>query len=464
VLFPTIQFGIFYPVVLALNWALMPRPRVWKPFIVVASYVFYAAANWKFCFLLAAITLGNQLGARMLERTDDARRRKRIVAATVAFDLGVLGAFKYYGFFVGDVDRVLDAIRLGLPLPLLTVALPVGVSFFTFQAITYVVDVYRGEVQPYPLLDVAVYLSFFPHLVAGPIVRAKEFLPQLDTPRDPSRVAVGAGVALISLGLVKKVMVADYLARTVVDPVFGVPQAYSAPDVALAVYAYTAQIYCDFSGYTDIAIGLALLMGFVFPQNFNKPYRSLGIREFWRRWHMTLSRFLRDYVYIPLGGNRGRRLWVMRNLMITMVLGGLWHGAAWTFVLWGAFHGMLLVSEHALGERWERVPVWLRWLVTFHLVALGWILFRSQSLADVGEVLSGLLRAGGTTLWTAPAVAAVVAVIGFQLLPERPLERLRIRFERLHPAALGAALSAVILVVGATVPSQGVPPFIYFRF
>ena len=189
---------------------------------------------------------------------------------------------------------------------------------------------------------------------------------------------MGAGVSLIALGLVKKVVIADYLARTVVDPVFGVPQAYAAPDVLLAAYAYAAQIYCDFSGYTDMAIGLALLMGFVFPQNFRRPYRATGFRDFWRRWHMTLSRFLRDFLYIPLGGNRGGRLLTYRNLMLTMVLGGLWHGAAWTFVLWGAFHGVGLVAEHALGGR-MRLPGWLRWLVTFHLIVFGWILFRSQS-------------------------------------------------------------------------------------
>ena len=202
---------------------------------------------------------------------------------------------------------MLDAIGLGMPLPLLTIALPIGISFFTFQAITYVVDVKRGDAEPASLVDAAIYLSFFPHLVAGPIVRASEFLPQLKAPRDPNRVAVGAGLTLIALGLVKKVLIADTLAREVVDPVFAVPEAYFSPDAILAALAYAAQIYCDFSGYTDIAIGLALLLGFIFPQNFSSPYRATGFRDFWRRWHMTLSRFLRDYLYIPLGGSRGSR-------------------------------------------------------------------------------------------------------------------------------------------------------------
>ncbi len=336
-LFPTIQFGLFFPIVLALNWALMARKRLWKPFIIAASYFFYAAANPKFCLLLGGVTLWNQAAAVLIERSDEERRRRQLVGLAVAGDLLTLGVFKYYGFFLQDVSDTLDTVHMGLPLPLMTIALPVGVSFFTFQAISYVVDVKRRLVKPATLVDCAIYLSFFPHLVAGPIVRAREFLPQLASPRDPNRVAVGAGLGLIALGLVKKVAIADYLARTIVDPVFAVPQAYGAPDVLMATWGFAVQIYCDFSGYTDIAIGLALLMGFVFPQNFNSPYRATGFRDFWRRWHMTLSRFLRDFLYIPLGGNRGGRLFTYRNLMITMLLGGLWHGAAWTFVLWGGF-------------------------------------------------------------------------------------------------------------------------------
>ena len=307
--FPSLEFAIFFPIVLALSWALMPHPRAWKPFVLAASYVFYAAASPRYCLILAGLTLANQAGAVLVHRAAHGRAQApRSSAAAVAVDLGTLGLFKYYGFFTDEIGAFLDSIGLGMPLPLLTVALPIGLSFITFQAISYVVDVKRGLLPPAGLLDFALYLSFFPHVVAGPIVRAREFIPQLATPRNPRNVSVGAGVVLIALGLVKKVAIADYLARTVVDPVFGVPQAYSAPDVALAAYAYAAQIYCDFSGYTDIAIGAALLMGFVFPQNFNSPYRATSFRDFWRRWHMTLSRFLRDFVYVPLGGNRGGRL------------------------------------------------------------------------------------------------------------------------------------------------------------
>jgi alginate O-acetyltransferase complex protein AlgI len=462
-LFPTIQFAIFFPIVLALSWALMSRPGEWKPFIVVASYVFYASASPTFCLLLAGVTLWNHAAAKLIHRVSEERERRLITGLAVAGDLLALGVFKYYSFFAQAFARALHTVSLGVPYPLLTIALPVGISFFTFQAISYTVDVKRGLIEPARLIDIAIYLSFFPHLVAGPIVRAREFLPQLSEPRDPRRVAVSAGLGLIALGLVKKVMIADYLGRTIVDPVFGVPQAYHAPDVLMAAYAYAAQIYCDFSGYTDIAIGLALLMGFVFPQNFNSPYRATGFRDFWRRWHMTLSRFLRDFLFIPLGGSRGSKLLTYRNLMITMVLGGLWHGAAWTFVLWGTFHGVGLVSEHAIGGR-LRAPVWLRWLVTFHLIVLGWVLFRAQSIGLAWAFLGRLATFGSPTLWKAPVLLAVSLVIGMQLLPTRPIGSLQARLGRVRPALLGAALAVLILFVAATVPSGGVPPFIYFRF
>ena len=223
---------------------------------------------------------------------------------------------------------------------------------------------------------------------------------------------------MIAIGLVKKVALADYLAREIVDPVFGVPEAYSAPDVALAAYAYAAQIYCDFSGYTDIAIGVALLMGFVFPQNFNSPYRATSFRDFWQRWHMTLSRFLRDFLYIPLGGNRGGKWKTARNLMITMVLGGLWHGAAWGFVLWGTLHGVALVIEHQLRGR-VSAPAWVRWLIVFNVVVFGWILFRTETLDLAVTFVGQRFDPGPATLWAPLTVAAVAVVIGFQLLPPR---------------------------------------------
>jgi alginate O-acetyltransferase complex protein AlgI len=462
--FPSVEFAVFFPIVLALSWLLMPRPGLWKPFVLAASYLFYAAANPKFCLLLGGVTLANQLGATLVTRIDDRRQRKAIVAATVVADLAVLGVFKYYGFFAEDVDRLLGGIGLGLPLPLLTIALPVGLSFFTFQAISYTVDVYRGLCERGKTIDVALYLAFFPHLVAGPIVRAREFLPQLRTPRSFADVALGPAVVLIALGLVKKVVIADFLARNVVDPVFAVPEAYGAPDVWLAVYAYAAQIYCDFSGYTDIAIGVALLMGFVFPQNFDAPYSARSFSDFWRRWHMTLSRYLRDFLYIPLGGNRKGPRRTMINLLLTMILGGLWHGAAWGFVLWGALHGAYLAIERLLTGRVPAPPTWLRWLIVFHLVVLAWIPFRAPDLHLAGTVVGRLFAAGPASLWSFGVVAAIVAVVGLQLTRGHGLHGLRLRLEGASPFALGTALAVVVALVGATVPGGSVPPFIYFQF
>ncbi|MDX6640857.1 MAG: alginate O-acetyltransferase complex protein AlgI [Solirubrobacteraceae bacterium] len=462
--FPTIEFAVFFPPVLALSWALMPRPWAWKPFILAMSYVFYAAANPKFCLLLGGVTLANQAGATLVDRTGSERRKTAITAVVVALDLLALGVFKYYGFFAQDLDNLLSSVGLGLGLPLTTIALPVGLSFFTFQAISYIVDVRRGLCERAKTIDVALYLSFFPHLVAGPIVRAREFLPQLATPRDPQDVAVGSGVFLICLGLVKKVVLADLIARQVVDPVYAVPEAYGAPDVLLALYGYAAQIYCDFSGYTDIAIGLALLMGFVFPRNFDRPYSSQSFREFWRRWHMTLSRYLRDFLYIPLGGNRGGQWRSARNLMITMVLGGLWHGAAWGFVLWGTVHGGALAIERLLRGRVPAPPRWLRWLIVFHVVVFAWVLFRAPDLSTAGAVLGRLLTWSPATLFAPVAVICIAVAILLQLVPEQPIVTLRHRLEAANPVALAGALVVTIVVVGSTVPGGAVPPFIYFQF
>ncbi|MCW2967100.1 MAG: rane bound O-acyl transferase family protein, partial [Solirubrobacteraceae bacterium] len=452
------------PIVLTISWALMSRPHLWKPFIVLASYVFYAGASWRFCLLLAGVTIGNQVAAKLIAATEDEKRRKRIVVAAVVLDLFALGVFKYYSFFVESLADGLDGFGLGMPLPLLTIALPVGISFFTFQAISYTVDVYRRQVEPSPTIDVALYLSFFPHLVAGPIVRAREFLPQLASPRDPKDVAVGSGVFLICLGLVKKVVLADLIARNLVDPVYAVPEAYGSADTMLALYGYAAQIYCDFSGYTDIAIGLALLMGFIFPRNFDRPYSSTSMQEFWRRWHMTLSRFLRDFIYIPLGGNRKGRWKTYRNLMATMVLGGLWHGAAWGFVLWGTIHGSGLAIERFFRNREVKLPGWLGWVLTFHVVTFAWVFFRAPNFSTAGAVFGRLFSGGAATLFDPVVVVAVVLAIGLQLLPERPIVALRHRVEAFNPVALGLGLALTIIIVGSTIPGGSVPPFIYFQF
>jgi D-alanyl-lipoteichoic acid acyltransferase DltB (MBOAT superfamily) len=467
VLFPTVEFAIFFAVVLPLSWLLMPRPHAWKPVMLGASYLFYAAADARFALLLAAVTVGNQLAAKAMMRAGGPQTSaaRRICAAAVVLDLGLLGVFKYYGFFVDEVNGSLETVGLGLPLPLASIALPIGISFFTFQAISYVVDVQRGLLRPAPLLDLGLYLSFFPHLVAGPIVRAAEFLPQLERPRDPARVAVGAGVVLIAVGLVKKLAIADFLAREVVDPFYAVPEAFGSADAALALVAYTAQIYCDFSGYTDIAIGLALLLGIVFPKNFDRPLSARSLQDFWRRWHMTLTRYLRDYVYIPLGGNRVGPWRLALNAFLTMALCGLWHGAAWGFVLFGVVHGLYLAAETALRRETRlRLPAWGAWALTMGFVTLAFVLFRAPSLGVGVAALEALVRPGEATLWAPVAVLAVLAVFAVQLVPEAPLRRLQLRVESAPVPVLAGSLAVCVLLVAATVPSQGVPPFIYFQF
>src|SRR5680860_57119 len=348
-LFPTIQFALFFVVVLTANWLLLPHRQYWKWFMLAASYVFYGAWDWRFLGLIGLCTLINQAAAVLMARSTDDRSRRTVVVAAVALNLGILGWFKYYGFFVSSLINLLEPVGIDLPLPLLQITLPVGISFFTFQALSYTIDVYRRRQDQVPLLDFAVFLAFFPQLVAGPIVRSSEFLPQLYTPKDPRHIDATRAFGLIAGGLFKKVVVANTLAGAIVDPVFASPSQFSALEVLVGISGYAVQIYADFSGYTDIAIGVALLMGFKFPDNFNSPYAAISIQDFWRRWHITLSRWLRDYLYIPLGGNRGSRLATYRNLFLTMLLGGLWHGAAWTFVLWGGYHGAILAWERWRG-------------------------------------------------------------------------------------------------------------------
>ena len=471
-LFPTATFAIFFLIVLPLSWLTMPWPHRWRPFIVIASYVFYSWWDWRFVFLLAGCTVWNQVLAVRIWRTPDRSRRKALLFLALAGDLGVLGYFKYYDFFVSSTDNMATVVGLDLPFSLKTIVLPVGISFFTFMAISYVVDAYRGDFQPTTLEKFAVYLSFFPHLVAGPIVRPGELIPQLETPRDPRRVDTSRAFYLIATGLFKKVVIANYLASSIVDQVFAAPGQHSSLEILIAVYAYAAQIYADFSGYTDIAIGIALLLGFSFPQNFDSPYAAVSVQDFWRRWHMTLSRWLRDYVYIPLGGNRRGNVATYRNLMLTMLIGGLWHGAAWTFVVWGGLHGAALA-----GERWWRErrgaparratgwPLWRARILTFHFVCLAWIFFRSDSFASAWDMIEGLFTQWGrpSPLVTSGVLLALAVGIGSQYLPARVPRILMARFSRL-PVLAQATVLALALMLTSVLGPEGVAPFIYFQF
>jgi D-alanyl-lipoteichoic acid acyltransferase DltB (MBOAT superfamily) len=471
-LFPTATFAIFFLIVLPLSWLTMPWPHRWRPFIILASYVFYSWWDWRFVLLLAGCTVWNQVLAVRIWRARVPSQRKALLLLALAGNLGVLGYFKYYDFFVSSTDNMATTVGLDLPLSLKTIVLPVGISFFTFMAISYVVDAYRGDFEPTTLEKFAVYLSFFPHLVAGPIVRPAELIPQLETPRDPRRVDTSRAFYLIATGLFKKVVIANYLASSIVDEVFAAPGQHSSLEILIAVYAYAVQIYADFSGYTDIAIGIALLLGFRFPQNFDSPYAAASIQDFWRRWHMTLSRWLRDYLYIPLGGNRGGTLHTYRNLMLTMLIGGLWHGAAWTFVVWGGLHGSALVFERWRADRAgpARAPLagWRLWrarILTFHFVCFAWIFFRSDSFGAAWDMIEGLFTNWGeaSPLVTSGVLLAIAVGIGSQYLPARLPRLVMARFSRLPVLGQATVLALTLMLVSVLGP-EGVAPFIYFQF
>ncbi len=303
-LFPTTDFAIFFAVVFTANWLLNPFPRWWKLFMVAASFLFYSWWDWHYVFLLAASTIIACVGGLVISRFEGHARRTALIASLAGL-LGLLGWFKYYTFLAVNVDNLTQHLFSASPLPLKEVLLPVGISFYTFMALSYVIDVYRKEFRSARPVDLAVYLSFFPHLVAGPIVRGSELLPQIRHKRDPRHIDFGRAAWLIMAGLFKKMVISAYISSSIVDPVFGSPHTHSNIEILFAIYGYAIQIYADFSGYTDIAIGVALLLGFRFPLNFDGPYTAVSLQDFWRRWHMTLSRWLRDYLYIPLGGNKG---------------------------------------------------------------------------------------------------------------------------------------------------------------
>ena len=335
-LFPTFAFGLFFVAVFIVNWLTRPSPILWRWCMLAASLYFYAYWNWRFLFLLFAAIGVNWLAGEQAAtalRRDQPKTARWWVRGGIVADLAMLGVFKYYDFFAIELANLLNDLGMSVSIRLLEVTLPVGISFFTFQAMSYVIDIGRRQIEPMEPLDFAVYLSFFPQLVAGPIVRASEMAPQMAEQPDPRYVQSAEAFRLIFGGLFKKVVVSSYLASEIVDGVFADPNGHSGPEVLIGVYAYAIQIYADFSGYTDIAIGVALLLGFRFPQNFDAPYRALSIQDFWRRWHITLSNWLRDYLYIPLGGNRKGTFFTYRNLMLTMLLGGLWHGNTWNLSL-----------------------------------------------------------------------------------------------------------------------------------
>lgn len=442
-------------------------------FVVLFSYYFYYKSSGTYFFLLAVVTLSDFTLARLMERTERKGARRALLITSLCINLGLLCYFKYTNFFYEML-----ASLWGGQFHALDIFLPVGISFFTFQSLSYTLDVYRGELKALRNpLDYAFFVSFFPQLVAGPIVRARDFIPQIRRPVVVTPEMFGRGVYFIAAGLFKKAILSDYISVNFVERIFDNPGLYSGIENLFGVYGYALQIYCDFSGYSDMAIGLALLLGFHFPLNFRSPYKASSITEFWHRWHISLSTWLRDYLYISMGGNRRGKLRTYFNLFMTMLLGGLWHGASWNFVFWGAIHGIALAlhkfwrsllgrDKHYQSRGIRRV---LGILLTFHLVCLCWIFFRNstfeaswtmihQIVANFQPQLFGQLVDGYKMVFAFMAVGFVL-----HFLPDRWEEACQRGVIRL-PLVAQALLLILIIYVVIQVKTSDIQPFIYFQF
>lgn len=470
--FNSFEYAVFLPLVIALYRPLGLRNQ--NRLLLVASYVFYGFFDWRFLGLMWLSTLVDyQVGRALAREADDARRR-RIFLVSLVVNLGILGFFKYANFFSASANEFLGRVGLHGDFPTLRVLLPIGISFYTFHGISYTFDVYRRHIRPANgLLTFACFVAYFPQLVAGPIGRAHVQLPQIERPRPkPTRDDVRSALFLVLLGLFKKVAIADALAPFV-NEAFGRAHSASGPSLLIGVYCFALQIYGDFSGYTDIARGSSRLFGIELLNNFDQPYLSRSVTEFWRRWHISLSNWLRDYLYIPLGGNRRGEGAMYRNLMITMVLGGLWHGAAWTFVVWGALHGAFLVVERVRGidRGASREPTAWRWrtdlvptLVTFHLVSLAWVFFRAASFGEAFDVVRGIVTWRGGAVDSDAVVLlvlAAVAVITIDLIQRNGRSEAAVL--RWPSAARGLAFGSMLVPI--LVFSGGTPvQFIYFQF
>ncbi|MGB7346285.1 MAG: MBOAT family protein [Pirellulaceae bacterium] len=458
-LFTQLEFPIFFFIVLVAAW--LQRSRVSRnSLLLVASYYFYAYWDYRFCGLLVISTLVDFIVARLIYRSNDDRVRWRMLMISLIVNLGILGYFKYCDFFIESARPLLQSI--GLSGQTLGVILPIGISFFTFQTLSYTIDVYRRKLTPTAsLLDFALFVAFFPQLVAGPIVRARELLPQLATVPRFSRRRMYGGAQQMLRGAVKKVLLADRLGE-MVDVVFAAPDLYSGITVWIAVVAYAGQIYYDFAGYSDIAIGAAKMLGYRFPANFRHPYLATSMAEFWHRWHMTLSRWLRDYLYVPLGGNRKGTWNTYRNLMLTMTIGGLWHGAAWTFFLWGLWHGAALAIDRA-GSLSRRIPRLVGWASTMLIVLFGWVLFRCSGDLDLAQVVISqmLLLSDGIDWYPPLAIGAIGVMVCEHLAWQTHLRgAMRLPFGSWYsPIATTILVWSLVLYA----PRQ-LSPFVYFQF
>ena len=445
-------------------------------FVTLFSYYFYYKSSGTYFFLLALVTVCDFLLAQWMDRTEGRWKRKGLVTLSLGVNLGLLAYFKYTNFLGGVI-----ASLMGGEFTALDIFLPVGISFFTFQSLSYTIDVYRKDIKPLTnILDYAFYVSFFPQLVAGPIVRARDFIPQIrQNPVVVTREMFGTGVFLILTGLFKKAIISDYISLNFVDRIFDEPLLYSGFECLAGIYGYALQIYCDFSGYSDMAIGIALLLGFRFPKNFDAPYKSATITEFWRRWHISLSTWLRDYLYISLGGNRKGRIRTYGNLLLTMLLGGLWHGAAVRFILWGGLHGAALALHKlwmALVPGAKATGAQMHWwsraagmLLTFNIVCLGWLMFRAESMQTVSLMLHQIFENFNAAMipQVVTGYAAVFALIAagyiLHLLPSA-VDAVAQRIVVHAPLVLQVLMAAAMIWCVMQIKSSDIQPFIYFQF
>jgi alginate O-acetyltransferase complex protein AlgI len=471
--FNSIHFMLFLPVVLALYWTLRRNAVLRIAFLLLASYYFYMSWNVLYAGLILGSTVLDYFAALGMQRWDRQAVRRGLLVTSLVGNLGVLFVFKYYNFFVDNVSAVFGFSHGATEAAHHSLLLPVGISFYTFQTLSYTIDVYRRKIEPTRnFLKFALFVSFFPQLVAGPIVRASHFLPPLQRkPFFDDRKAEN-GLGQVLLGLFKKICIADVLGVTIVDPVFADPAACSSWALAVAMYGYAFQIYYDFCGYSDIAIGVGKMLGFDLPINFNRPYLATSMRSFWRRWHISLSTWLRDYLYISLGGGKGSPWKTARNLAIVMLLGGLWHGAAWGFVIWGAIHGLLLgagrVFHHFTGIDADRegqptVSRIARIIVTFHLAAGCFVVFRSTSLETLTAYWSTMcsLTPGAEPIKSLGYLALLTAA-AIEWAPRRWLLATAQTYFRIPSYAQACVVAGSLLVFAALGGTSA--PFIYFQF
>jgi D-alanyl-lipoteichoic acid acyltransferase DltB (MBOAT superfamily) len=467
--FNSVEYAIFLALVVVVVWQL--RHRAQNLFLLAASYLFYAAWNWRFLVLLFISTVIGYTAGIALDAATDERRRRMILATRVAVNLAILGVFKYAGFFVDSMADLLQGLGFAVNDPALQIILPIAISYYTFEEISYTVDIYRRRIEPCrDPIAYGLFVAFFPKLVAGPILRPRELIPQIASPRArPGAEQVASGLGLLLWGLVKKVVIADSLA-IYVNEIYGAPAEMSWTMLVVGTLCFAGQIYGDFSGYTDMARGASRLLGFELPLNFRQPYLSSSLTAFWRTWHISLSTWLRDYLYVPLGGNRGGTRRTMVNLMTVMLLGGLWHGAGWTFLIWGGIHGAMLAAERLAGnthDNSQEMPTASqlpRIIATFGGVCLSRVFFRAPSIQDATEILARTVTfQGGEVIWGAVVwLAIAAAVIVASDLVER---RAQTDHAGLVAGSFGAGGLVGAAAVALVVTSGSAPvPFIYFQF